>query len=111
MREIKSPVENWPGTITLPEPFNLSQMCVIQDMLDALDEMEEKRRANNIRVNKILVPFLFQLVEEWNIEGIEQDPEKFPGEPVVDVSVFVMWWFNAVVGRFIEKKDDDPKNE
>ena len=108
MRKIHSPVEKWPGYIGLPKPLTYPQLVRIQDMLDEIGELVEKHGQNaGPRINNACLPFLFELVEEWAIEGIEQDPGKFPAEPLKEANQFIDWWFGEVITVL---RREEPKN-
>lgn len=104
MRKITSPSERWPGYIGISDPLTYPQLIVIQDMLDAVADLEKKTA---VRVNYTLLPYLFSLVEEWAIEGIERGVEGFPGEPLDEVNNFIDWWYREQLKSFLQEA---PKN-
>jgi hypothetical protein len=111
MRKIESKIDRWPGYIGLPDPLTYPQGIIIADMIDAIADIGEKyndKKSLGVRFNNVVIPFLFSLVEEWGIEGIEQDPDKFPFVPRKDADEFIGWWYQEVVAL---TEDDKSKNE
>ena len=111
MRKIESPVERWPGYIGIPSPMTYPQLIQVADMLDQIDEIREQyagKKSVGLRINAALIPGLFSLVEEWGIEGIENDPDQFPAEPLEDSDAFLDWWYLGVLNI---SKEEKSKNE
>ena len=105
-KKIKSPIERWPGFIILPDPLTYPQLIRIQDMMDAANE-EKGKSSEGVRMNNAILPYLFELCEEFSIEGIEKDPDQFPAQPLEEVNQLIDWWYLELVKPFIEEK---PKN-
>lgn len=104
MRKLESKSERWPGYIGIPATFTIPQAIIVADMLDSLEEI---KKPNATRVSNAALPYLFRLVEEWGIEGIEPGLEHFPAEPLKEANKFVDWWLNEVLAVFSK---EEPKN-
>ena len=109
MRKITSPSERWPGYIGLSSPLTYPQIIRIQDMIDELSDVQERGGGGlEARMRNALLPYLFEFIEEWGIEGIEKSPATFPGEPLDEANAFIDWWYLELMKVF--DREDGPKN-
>lgn len=71
---ITSPVDAWPGTVTLASPLTFPQRFAIEDALTVARSLGE---ASEARFNYALLPGILACVERWELGN-------FPAEPTVD---------------------------
>lgn len=92
-RKLTSPVERWPGYIIVSDPLTLPQTIAMQK---AIRKAEELGQVSTDEQNAVLLPGLWECLDEWNIEGIDQDVDMFPSSPHKESLDFVTWLFNSV---------------
>jgi hypothetical protein len=82
------------GHVILPEFLNILQVRKFEDSLgdiDAGQADEENKRIWLSVSDERRLPVLFDIVEEWHIEGIPEEPavETFPMTPLTDAHAVI----------------------
>ena len=102
---ITSPVDRWPGTVTLSDPLTFPQALAVEDALDAVDKEATQRRQNYT-----ILPGLLACIEEWHIEGkgFPKSPtaETFPSTPAIAAAELIAWLIEEIIGLYYEAEPD-----
>jgi len=94
MKKIVSPVDKFPGTVTICDPMTFPQLVAWVDSSNTADQIEgnmaEKRMA--------WLPGIFACVEKWELDGLLENvtPENFPSTPFVQVLKLTNWLINEI---------------
>ena len=102
---ITSPVDRWPGKVTLSDPLTFPQSLAVEDALDAAQELGE---ATQRRQNYTVLPGLLGCVEEWNLDGFVENPtaDTFPSTPAIPSAELIGWLIDEIIGLYHEAKPD-----
>ena len=105
---ITSPVDRWPGTVTLSDPLTFPQALAVEDALDAAKELGEE--ASQRRQNYTVLPGLIGCVEEWNIEGDDWPDnvtaDTFPSTPAKPNAEIIGWLIDEIISLYYEAEPD-----
>lgn len=102
---ITSPVDKWPGTVTLHDPLTFPQVLAFQDALDEARALGGE--ASVSKVNYTLLPGIFQCVETWELDGIGENPtpDTFPASPALSSAKLISWLIEEVTALFQEANE------
>lgn len=123
---LTSPVEKYPGTVTIPEPMTFPQYLAWKRVTDNLMALHEKEAGETAEgeaapglkywqiggvdeYTQIAIPGLCAVVEAWNLGGFPADPtaETFPATPRVQIARLVIWLVSEIDGVAYQR-DSDP---
>ena len=88
-RVLNSPVARWPGSITLSDPLDISQVMAIDEAKDAEYDVKPSKAMSAIRGEDLVwtsgldharLPAILVCVEKWELENFSVEP-KFPATP------------------------------
>lgn len=103
-KTISSPVERWPGTVTLYEPMTLAHEAAWERAVREYD------RAGGLAENAIaMLPGVFACVQSWDLGGgfpAKPTLDNFPTRPRLDRSKLIAWLINEISDLY--REDDDP---
>lgn len=101
-KTISSPVERWPGTVTLYDPMTLLQEAAWEDAF--LAARSAKSRAGSWLA---LLPGILACVQEWRLEGVPERPtvETFPVRPREDAARLIAWLITEITELYREASD------
>ena len=113
-KEIKSPVKKWPGTVTLYDPLSLPQVVAFQDALQSAKDLawEDEEDIETLKLAAYhgeLFPAVLSCVEKWELEGIADPPDPFPGTPRKASAELMIWLTTGITELFNE--DEEKKSE
>jgi hypothetical protein len=91
MKTYESPVEEFPGSVTMPDYLTFPQAVAYEEAIQALSALENPSSA---KVDSLLLPAIEQCVEKWDIEGVENG--KIPATPRVPSGKLVSWLFGII---------------
>lgn len=96
---IQSPVERWPGTVTLHEPMTLVQEAAWEDAF--ADARNAKSRASRTLA---ILPGIFANVKEWKLDSFPAQPtvETFPTRPRQAAAELMAWLINEITELYKE---------
>ena len=120
-RVITSPSKRYPGTITLAYPLTFPQYAAWRRALESLPDApmptEEDERpgwriydlAADPEKSILMLPAIFELVEEWNLENVPQPPtpDNFPSTPPASVYKLLLSIL-VEINEIISEDDDVP---
>ncbi len=103
---ITSPVDKWPGTVTLSDPLTFPQALAVEDALAAAKELGEE--ASQRRQNYTVLPGLLGCVEEWDLENFPKNPtaDTFPSTPAKPNAEIIGWLIDEIIGLYYEAEPD-----
>lgn len=113
---ITSPVDRWPGTVTLSDPLNYVQAIGYEDAYLAVTAMqlkavEDKKTLTIRKINAALMPGVLSCVEEFNLDNHDDwTVEGFPATPGDDAAALFNWIFDEVI-LIANGKGEDEKKE
>jgi len=99
-KTIKSPVDEFPGKITLPDFLTMPQVLLYErGISESLVLIEQE--ANPSEIDSVILPAICEIVEEWDIGGDYWPdeaigPGNFPGSPRIPSSNFLGWVMQEV---------------
>ena len=104
---ITSPVERFPGTVTLSDPLTYPQLIEYVKARDTIAEQNEELTMPEI--NYIWLKVIFDCVEEWRLENIpnELTVDTFPSTPF-NASTKLLSWLTQEVTDLIVKAEEVP---
>lgn len=87
---ITSPVDEWPGTVTLHDPLTFPQRFAFEDALTAARELREESEA---RFNYALLPGVLACVESFQLSNFptQPAPDNWPSTPKEPTAKLVAW--------------------
>ena len=88
-KTITSPVECFPGTVTLYDPLNYPQLLVVTQNREELAEQDIK----GVEWNYLWLTAIFEVVEKWDLDNFPKDvtAETFPSTPLGDSDALIIW--------------------
>lgn len=87
---IESPVKQFPGYIVLPDFY-------LFDRLIPWDEaVINSQDAQGMMSVQAVIRAALPMVDDWRIEGVEPDAEKFPATPRLAVIQFAGWLVESI---------------
>lgn len=108
---ITSPVKKWPGTVTLCDPLSLPQVVEVRKALESAIEVAgsgetdkdgDRIIADLAAYHNELLPAFLSCVEIWELEGLENPPNPFPGTPRASAAELMNWLSTEVIALFAE---------
>ena len=103
-RQITSPVEKWPGTVTLCDPLTFPQVVGLQDAFADVETAREKAQVKNrvltqAKLDSILLEPVCACVQKWELDGFPEDVsvETFPATPQKPAAELVAWLIGEVM--------------
>jgi len=84
-----SPVEAFPGTITLPDRLTLHQVAVWEKSVS----LARRLPPGDAQVWEVALPALAEIVIDWSVEGVDKSPtaDNFPYFPYAEACLFTRW--------------------
>lgn len=91
---VTSPIEAFPGKVTLADPLTFPQSIVFEEAIEATQG--ETVRA---KVYYALLPGILACVEEWNLEGIPSavGADNFPSTPRQAAAELIDWLVEQIL--------------
>lgn len=94
-KTITSPVEEFPGTVKLPDRLTLPQALAFEQSISGAQVLEG---ATQTQYDEIMVGLICEVVEEWNLDNFDQlSPETFPGSPRIESAELVAWIYGEIL--------------
>ena len=91
-KRIESPVKQFPGYIVLPDYYLFDRLIPWDEVVTSAAEI-----SGMLGVQTALRAAL-PMIDEWHIEGAENDADKFPATPRTEVLLFVGWLVESIRG-------------
>lgn len=93
---IESPIEQFPGKVTLYDPLNMLQVLVWEKGFRSAQELGDK--ATLSEVNAAYMPAVLACVEKWEISGVPEQPtpETFPFSPRLPSARLLDWLIGEI---------------
>ena len=100
---IRSPVEKYPGTVTLSDPLNFPQLIAFQDAIDEVGNLSSGE-TSWLKLRYALLPGLIACVEKWELEGVAEHPtvDTFPATPLRPAGELIDWIQEEVTALLLE---------
>lgn len=102
-KTIKSPVERWPGTVTLYDPLDYPQIIAVEEAFAESNELDEDASIGH-RYG-ILVGPICTCIEKWDLKGLGNPPVPFPATPRTPATELLSWLITEVTELFTEASD------
>lgn len=103
---ITSPVDRWPGTITLPDYLSFPQEAEWEDAIEAAggEELALIDAASKPRPAMALLPAILGIVQEWRLEGFPEYPtlDTFPATPKLSSARLLAWIIGEIAALYEE---------
>lgn len=97
---ITSPVEKWPGTVTLHDPLSLPQVVELEEAFARVKTLGKKTSLS--KQHNELLPTIVSCVTSWDLEGMKNPPNPFPGTPRRPAAELLNWLVEEVTALFTE---------
>ena len=109
-KKIDSPVEKFPGSVTLASPLTFPQVIEYENAIRKASELDADT-ASVADVHSLYLHAVCLCVEKWELEGIPDGvtPDTFPATPRKSVTELASWLVSEILELF--KEDEDRKNE
>lgn len=102
MTTLTSPVEEFPGTVEMPERLTLPQALAYERAIKLAQATEDPTQTE---YDVLAVEVVCECVEEWNLEGFGQlSPDTFPATPRAASANLIGWLFNSITEIYIGKE-------
>lgn len=88
-----SPIEKWPGSVTIADPLNQIQAQAIEAGMTRPEAGEDGRVWLSV-IDGMQLPAVLACVEKWELENFTPDP--FPFSPRVDSHKLIEWLFTEI---------------
>lgn len=108
---ITSPVDKFPGTVTLHDPLYGPQVLPFERALNAVSKREEGDTISD--GDLLMLSGVLPCVEKWDIQGVPDEPtaDTFPMTPKRAASNLIRWVFDEVCKIYAGEEDADSKND
>lgn len=105
MRESKSQVAKFPGTVKLPDALTFPQL---QAWENAFGQADVSGDTYILQARRVL-PAICEIVQEWHITGIPDNPtpETFPATPPRAVAE-LLGWLIGLINDVVRGDTDSP---
>lgn len=102
MRELASPVKEFPGLVAIPDYLSYPQAIAFDRAMRAA--AQESGKLTRLEVNHLAIPGLCACVLEWRIEGLPEHitPENFPATPGAAADALLAWLVRELMALFVE---------
>jgi len=89
-KQITSPVDKFPGSVTLYDPLTFPHVIAFQDAVNAVIDMGETTWS---KLRYEILGGIIPCVESWDLEGIPEKPtaDTFPATPLGASGELVEW--------------------
>lgn len=112
---IPSPVQRWPGTITLPDSLNFTQYFAWQESLASVEALAGKEKllvsdlAANEKLAHAMLPGVCACVEKWDLQNFPAHvgPDSFPATPR-ESSFLLLAALIAAINQLVTETDEVP---
>ena len=100
-KRIESPVEKFPGFVTLHDPLTYPQLIAYHDATEKASELGE---TTWIKLRFALLPGVLACVESWEIEGLQEEPtvDNFPATPLIPSGELITWLQEEITKLLVE---------
>ena len=96
-KTITSPVEQFPGTVRLPNHLTMPQVLVLEQAIRDGSALSESPFTQS-EYDSLLVPAVCECVEEWNLDDFEQlSADTFPFTPRIASAELINWLFSEIM--------------
>ena len=105
-KTITSPVDKWPGTVTLHDPLTFPQVLAFQDAIDEVRGLSGEPTVS--RVNYTMMSGVCICVEAWDLSGgfpEHPTPETFPATPRTSSAELASWLISEITDLFAEANE------
>ena len=110
MTTITSPVEEFPGTVEMPQRLTLPQALAYEHAIKESQKVGEDSTQTDY--DAIAVKAICECVDEWNLEGFGQlSPDTFPATPRSASAQLIGWLFNSITAIYSGKEAGDIPKE
>ena len=102
---ITSPVDKFPGTVTLSDPLTFPQFLAVQDAvlgIQALRDEPDGKTLTQERINFMYLPGLVGCVEEWRLENFPEvvTEDTFPVTPGAASNELIVWLLSEIISLY-----------
>jgi hypothetical protein len=91
-KRAESPVKQFPGYIIMPDYYLFDRLISWDEAV--INSQDEHGMMSVQAIIRAALP----MIDEWRIEGVEPDAEKFPATPRLAVIQFAGWLVNSIKG-------------
>ncbi len=107
---ITSPVDKFPGTVTLSDPLTFPQFLAVQDAVlgvQALRDEPDGGALTQEKINFMYLPGLIGCVEEWRLENFPEavTEETFPVTPGLASNELITWLLSEILALYSEAEE------
>ena len=107
---ITSPVEKFPGTVTLSNPLTFPQFLAVQDAVLGIQALRDEPDGDTLtqeRINFMYLPGLIGCVEEWRLENFPEEvtEDTFPVTPGVASNELIVWLLSEIISLYNEAEE------
>lgn len=105
-KTITSTIPEFPGTITLSSPLNLSQGYHIAVALETASAADDSRAHKSFATNSAILEALVACSEGWDITGQPQKPtvETFVASPARPANQLLSWAFGELTDLYFGER-------
>lgn len=111
-KSITSPVEHFPGSVTISDPLTYPQFLAVQDGVKEVERyLETGETLTQERMNYVYLPGLIGCVEKWKLDNFPEDvtADTFPGTPGVASGQLVAWLLSEIISLYTDA-DEVPED-
>jgi hypothetical protein len=105
---ISSPVERFPGTVTLHDPLNYEKYQVWERSVKEAQAVKLTGDFTRAELDAPLIPGICACVEKWDLENFPKNVgvDNFPATPALASARLLLWVVEEILK--IVKGDEDP---
>ena len=104
-KTITSPVERFPGSVTIADPMRIDQAQAVEVALIAIQALETPRQSD---IDAVTIPAIMANVEKWELSGVDGF---IPASPRVDSSKLINWLFTQILQIYSGSGEVQDPNE
>ena len=94
-KTITSPVEKFPGTVTISDPMRIDQAQAVERALHGIRELRESKVGLSTDYDAFVIPAILANIEDSTIPGVDKD--FVPASPRAASSEMINWLFTQIL--------------
>lgn len=108
MKIVQSPVQRWPGSVTLSQPLTLPQARLIEAALRPIQsDTADGERVWFSTLDAAQLPAIIACVEKWELSGFPETvtADNFPASPRGDSHKLIEWLYKEILAVYFGESE------
>jgi hypothetical protein len=110
-KKVISPSSRWPGVVVLSDPMTVSQALEFERALRTVSNLSVSKSELITEFDMAALPAILACVEKWELEGIDNPPNPFPGSPRLESTKLTSWIWGEILAVWNGSGEAQDPNE